>query len=126
MNWGITLVNASSVLGFVISQRNPWRKARGQPGRGRGLVLAPRGRGGQQLVLRREQQALASASVIGRRRRAAAIAPPSRVCAFSRARSLSSSAWKVVRSTGGGLPELADSFVMTVSSFPRARFLRAV
>src|SRR5580658_3818350 len=56
---------------------------------------------------------------MGRRRRAAAIASPSRVCAFSRTRSRSSSAWKVVRSaTEGrpgalvpGPPGLADSFI---------------
>jgi hypothetical protein len=39
---------------------------------------------------------------MGRRRRAAAIASPSRVCAFSRARSLPSSASKVARSTAAG------------------------
>src|SRR5215469_11006546 len=68
---------------------------------------------------------LASTSTMGRRRRAAAIASPSRVCAFSRARSLSSSAWNVARSTAGGRfgalvapaagpPGVADSFVMTI------------
>src|SRR5580700_5376050 len=41
---------------------------------------------------------------MGRRRRAAAIASLSRVCAFSRTRSLSSSAWKVARSTAAGRP----------------------
>src|SRR5919112_4808706 len=44
----------------------------------------------------------ASTSTTGRRRRAAAIASSSRVCAFSRARSSSSSAWKVARSTAAG------------------------
>jgi hypothetical protein len=39
---------------------------------------------------------------MGRRRRAAAIASPSRVCAFSRSRSLPSSASKVARSTAAG------------------------
>jgi hypothetical protein len=48
---------------------------------------------------------------MGSRRRAAAIASPSRVCAFSRTRSLSSSAWKVARSATPG----SASF-MTVSS----------
>src|SRR5215470_18053980 len=46
----------------------------------------------------------ASTSTMGRRRRAAAIASPSRVCAFSRTRSRSSSAWKVARSTAAGMP----------------------
>ena len=45
---------------------------------------------------------LASTSTMGNRRRAAAMASPSRVCAFSRTRSLSSSAWKVARSTAEG------------------------
>src|ERR1700733_11077619 len=40
----------------------------------------------------------ASISTMGSRLRAAAIASPSWVCAFSRTRSLSSSAWKVARS----------------------------
>ena len=64
---------------------------------------------------------------MGRRRRAAAIASPSRVCAFSRTRSLSSSAWKVARSTAAGrlgvsvVPTAGDpmffdsSFMMTSS-----------
>src|ERR1035438_5098405 len=71
---------------------------------------------------------LASASAMGRRRRAAAIASPSRVCAFSRTRSLSSSAWKAARSTAAGRPgplvappagppRLADSSFITVSSY---------
>src|ERR1022692_2170079 len=47
---------------------------------------------------------LASASAMGRRRRAAAIASPCLVCAFSRTRSLSSSAWKVARPTAAGTP----------------------
>src|SRR6266567_6281703 len=64
---------------------------------------------------------LASTSTMGSRRRAAAIASPSRVCAFSRIRSSSSSAWKTARSTTAGLPGLADSFVMTVSSCFRVR-----
>src|SRR5580704_3072390 len=59
---------------------------------------------------------VASTSTMGRRRRAAAIASPLRVCAFSLARSLSSSAWKVAWSATAGLRGLADSFVMTVSS----------
>src|SRR6266567_5695772 len=59
---------------------------------------------------------VASTSTMGRRRRAAAIASPSRVCAFSRARSRSSSAWKAARSTAAGWPGWADSFVITVSS----------
>ena len=42
-----------------------------------------------------------STSVMGSRRRAAAIASPSRVCAFSRTRSWSSSAWKAARPTPG-------------------------
>src|ERR1041385_7529118 len=45
----------------------------------------------------------ASTSTIGRRRRAAAIASPSRVWAFSRIRSRSSSAWNAARSTIAGL-----------------------
>src|SRR6266566_3603948 len=68
---------------------------------------------------------LASTSTMGRRRRAAAIASPSRVCAFSRTRSLYSSAWKVARPTAAGrlgalvapaagLPMSADSSFMTV------------
>src|SRR6266702_6649012 len=68
---------------------------------------------------------LASTSTMGRRRRAAAIASPSRVCAFSRIRSRSSSAWKVARSTaagrlsalvapGAGPPGFDDSSFMTV------------
>src|SRR6266567_5455875 len=68
---------------------------------------------------------LASTSTMGRRRRAAAIASPSRVCAFSRTRSLSSSAWKVARPTAAGRlgalvapatgpPRSADSSFMTV------------
>src|SRR5216683_2678075 len=67
----------------------------------------------------------ASTSTMGRRRRAAAIASPSRVCAFSRTRSASSSAWKVARSTAAGRPGalvasaagppgFADSSVMMV------------
>src|SRR5260221_3182488 len=68
---------------------------------------------------------LASTSTMGRRRRAAAIASPSRVCAFSRTRNLSSSAGKVARSTAAGRlgalvagpPGLVDSSVMTVSSY---------
>src|ERR1019366_4146819 len=47
---------------------------------------------------------LASTSTMGRRRRAAAIASPSRVCAFSRTRRLSSSAWKAARPAGAGGP----------------------
>src|SRR6202034_4823168 len=39
---------------------------------------------------------------MGRRRRAAAIASPSRVCAFSRMRSRSTSAWNAARSAAGG------------------------
>src|SRR5258708_11365087 len=69
---------------------------------------------------------LASTSTMGRRRRAAAIASPSRVCAFSRTRSPSSSAWKVARSTAPGRPgalpapaadppRFADSSFMTAS-----------
>src|SRR5215472_7474962 len=46
----------------------------------------------------------ASTSTMGRRRLAAAIASPSRVCAFSRTRSLSSSAWKEDRSATRGSP----------------------
>ena len=72
---------------------------------------------------------LASTSTMGRRRRAAAIASPSRVCAFSRTRSLSSSAWKVARSTAAGRlgalaaltagsPRFVGSSCMTVSLFP--------
>src|SRR6266702_645571 len=68
---------------------------------------------------------LASTSTMGRRRRAEAIASPSRVCAFSRARSLARSASKSARPTtagrsgavvapAAGPPGLADSFVMTV------------
>src|ERR1022692_780612 len=68
---------------------------------------------------------LASTSTMGRRRRAAAIASPSRVCAFSRTRSRSSSAWKVARPTAAGRPGalvapaagppgFADSSFMTV------------
>src|SRR5882757_664225 len=45
---------------------------------------------------------LASTSTMGRRRRAAAIASPSRVCAFSRTRNVSSSACHEARSTTGG------------------------
>src|SRR5215471_7050483 len=51
---------------------------------------------------------------MGRRRRAAAMASPSWVCAFSRTRSLSSSASKVTRSTAAGAPGFADSAFMTV------------
>ena len=51
---------------------------------------------------------------MGSRRRAAAIASPSLVCAFSRIRSASSSAWKVARSTAAG-PGF-DSSDMPVSS----------
>src|SRR6266700_3822063 len=43
-----------------------------------------------------------STSTIGRRRRAAAIASPSRVWAFSRTRSRSSSVWNAARSATGG------------------------
>src|ERR1019366_2863423 len=68
---------------------------------------------------------LASTSTMGRRRRAAAIAPPSRVCAFSRTRRLSSSAWKAARpaaagrpgalvAAAAGPPGVADSSFMTV------------
>ena len=45
-----------------------------------------------------------STSTMGSRRRAAAMASPSLVCAFSRTRSASSSAWKVRRSTIAGVP----------------------
>ncbi len=48
-----------------------------------------------------------SISTIGSRRRAAAIASPSRVCAFSRARSSSRSAWKAARPTTAGIPGVA-------------------
>src|ERR1035441_10336561 len=47
---------------------------------------------------------LGSISTMGRRRRAAAIATPSRVGAFSRTRSRSSSAWKAARPTAAGRP----------------------
>src|ERR1700761_3720336 len=57
---------------------------------------------------------LASTSTMGSRRRAAAIASPSRVCAFSRIRSLSSSAWKAARSTTAGT---AGSSIMTTPLF---------
>jgi len=45
-----------------------------------------------------------STSTIGSRQRAAAIASPSRVCAFSRTSSASSSACQVARSTTTGIP----------------------
>src|SRR5215472_6342241 len=57
---------------------------------------------------------LAFSSTMGRRRRAAAMASPSWVCAFSRTRSVSSSASKVARSTATGAPGFADSAFMTV------------
>src|SRR5947209_1662862 len=47
-----------------------------------------------------------STSTIGRRLRAAAIASPSRVCAFSRTRSLSSSVCQAARSTTAGSAEV--------------------
>src|ERR1019366_3090402 len=53
-----------------------------------------------------------SISTIGSRRRAAAIASPSCVCAFSRTRNASSSAWKVLRSTTLGAP--SSSFMKFV------------
>ena len=63
-----------------------------------------------------------STSTMGNRRRAAAIASPSRVCAFSRTRSASSSAWKVLRSTTAGTP---NSFLMAscIVPLPSARNL---
>src|ERR1022692_443958 len=75
---------------------------------------------------------LASTSAMGRRRRAAAIASPSRVCAFSRIRSLSSSAWKAARPTAAGRlgvlvppaagpPRFADSSFMASSLDGSAR-----
>src|SRR5579864_4359399 len=48
-----------------------------------------------------------STSTRGSRRRAAAMASPSFVCAFSRTRNASSSAWKVLRSTSLGAPSLS-------------------
>src|SRR5215472_8166104 len=56
----------------------------------------------------------ASTSTIGSRRRAAAMASPSCVCAFSRIRKASSSAWKVLRSTilGAPSPSLMMSFIV--------------
>src|ERR1035441_4880907 len=68
-----------------------------------------------------------STSTMGSRLRAAAIASPSRVCAFSRTRSLSSSAWKMSRSTtvgrlaalvapAAGPPRFVGSSLMSVSS----------
>ena len=74
----------------------------------------------------------ASTSTMGRRRRAAAIASPSRVCAFSRTRSASSSAWKVARSTAAGRlsalaadpPTFVDlSFMAFLSVFRRRELL---
>jgi hypothetical protein len=57
MNWGITLVNASSVFGVRDFAEEPLAEGPRTAGRDRNLVLAPGGRDGKQLVLRREQQA---------------------------------------------------------------------
>src|SRR5215472_3633528 len=71
----------------------------------------------------------ASTSTIGSRRRAAAMASPSCVCAFSRIRKASSSAWKVLRSTilGAPSPSLMMSFIVLLcepwSGFPLSRAL---
>ena len=53
---------------------------------------------------------VASTSTMGRRRRAAAMASPSWVCAFSRARRLSSSAWE----TRAGRPHMGSPGVSAV------------
>src|SRR5580698_2919020 len=58
---------------------------------------------------------------MGSGRRAAAIASPSCVCAFSRTRDASSSAWKVLRSTILGAP--SSPFVRTSIVFSFARLL---
>src|ERR1039457_5336318 len=64
-----------------------------------------------------------STSTIGSRRRAAAIASPSRVCAFSRTRNASSSAWNVLRSTTLGARSSSLTMSVMVLSFAAQAFL---
>src|ERR1700722_11565078 len=69
---------------------------------------------------------VASTSTIGSRRRAAAMASPSRVCAFSRASSLSSSACQAAPVVTAGRAVFSGSLVMFASIASAYRVRRRV